>query len=76
MSVLTGNDEQLRATWRILISFVVFFGILLIANTVLRPLPWPDVLTVENRSIGSLRRIMNVLQGEERTSIRDGMVNG
>jgi membrane protease YdiL (CAAX protease family) len=61
MSVLTGNDEQLRATWRILISFVVFFGILLIANTVLRPLPWPDVLVNLPSAIPAFVGVLAVL---------------
>ena len=38
------SDDRLRATWRILLSFGVFIGILLATSALLRGIPFPEVL--------------------------------
>ncbi len=62
MSVLRGNDDtRVRATWRVLISFGVFFGTLSVATAVLKPLPWPDVLVNVPSAIPALFGAVAVL---------------
>lgn len=39
-----GSDSRLRATWRVVFSFAVFFGTLIAASTLLGQVPFPEAL--------------------------------